>query len=216
MPPLRLLIADDHTIVRQGLRKILEGQPGWSVAAQASNGREAIDQFAAHEPHVAILDIGMPVLNGIEASQEIVRRAPAARVLMLSMHADRGYVARSIRAGARGYLLKDSADADLIRAVVAVAAGKTFLSPSISRVMIDDCGRNRGVEGVRDPYELLSSREREILQQIVEGRSGRQIAESLSISPATVETHRTRLMDKLDLHNVGELVLFAVRRGLVR
>ncbi len=215
MPPLRIVLADDHTLMRQGLRKILEERPDWEVVAEASNGREAVQQVVATRPDVAILDIGMPQLNGVEATAQVVRRCPSARVLILSMHADEAYVVRALKAGALGYLLKDSADTELIRAVAAVAAGKSFFSPAIAKVMLDDYVRHLGEKGVIDRYELLSEREREIFQLAAEGHTNKEIAALLSLSPTTVETHRAHVLQKLDIHNTAELVLYAVRRGIV-
>jgi DNA-binding NarL/FixJ family response regulator len=215
MGAVRILLGDDHTVVRQGLRKILEEQPAWQVIAQASDGREAVQQTLALLPDVAVLDIAMPLLNGIEATRQIVRRAPAVHVLILSMHAEEAYVTQAIQAGAKGYLLKDSADSDLVRGVAAVAAGTSFLSPAAAKVMLDDYLRHLSQKGIVNRYDALSEREREVLQLIAEGRSSKQVAEVLSISPATVETHRTHILQKLDVHNTAELVLHAVRRGVV-
>jgi DNA-binding NarL/FixJ family response regulator len=212
---LRILLGDDHTIVRQGLRKILEEQPDWEVVAEASSGRDAVQQALSVQPHVVILDISMPLLNGIEATKQIKRRLPSVEVLILSMHADETYITQALHAGARGYLLKDSADADLIRAVTAVAGGKSFFSPAAARVMLDDYLRHLNQKGITDRYEALSEREREIFQLVAEGRSSKEVAEVLSISPATVETHRTHILQKLDVHNTAELVLYAVRRGVI-
>jgi DNA-binding NarL/FixJ family response regulator len=215
MGAVRILLGDDHTVVRQGLRKILEEQPAWQVIAQASDGREAVQQTLALLPDVAVLDIAMPLLNGIEATRQIVRRAPAVHVLILSMHAEEAYVTQAIQAGAKGYLLKDSADSDLVRGVAAVAAGTSFLSPAAAKVMLDDYLRHLSQKGIVNRYDALSEREREVLQLIAEGRSSKQVAEVLSISPATVETHRTHILQKLDVHNTAELVLYAVRRGVI-
>ncbi len=215
MSRLRILLGDDHTIVRQGLRKILEDQPEWEVVAEACNGREAVVQALELEPDVAVLDIGMPVLSGIEATRQIVRRLPNLGVLMLSMHSDPAFVTPALQAGARGYLLKDSADTELIRGVESVAAGKSFFSPAAARVMLDDYLRHLSQKGIVDPYEALSEREREIFQLIAEGRSNKEVADLLSISVTTVETHRAHILQKLDVHNTAELVLLAVRRGVV-
>jgi DNA-binding NarL/FixJ family response regulator len=215
VPELRLLLADDHTILRHGLRKILEEQPGWQVVAEASNGRDAVRLAQETEPDVAILDLGMPLLNGTEATRQIVRRLPSTHVLVLSMHVEEAYITRALQAGARGYLVKDSADTELIRAVTAVAAGKSFFSPSAARVMLDDYVRQLADKGVADRYESLSEREREVFQLTAEGHSARETADLLSISPATVETHRTHILQKLDVHNTAELVLYAVRRGVI-
>jgi two-component system, NarL family, response regulator NreC len=216
MPRLRILLADDHTIVRQGLRKVLEERPEWEVVAEAGDGREAVRQAEQHRPDVAIVDVAMPLLNGIEATRQIAKKSPTTRVLVLSMHADDAYVIQILQAGAIGYLLKDSADVDLIQAVTAAAAGKSFFSPAIARVMLDDYVRQLADKGVTDRYETLSEREREIFQLIAEGKANKEIAALLSISPSTVETHRARIMEKLDLHSAAEIVLYAVRRGVIR
>ena len=215
MGAVRILLCDDHTVVRQGLRKILEEQPDWQVIAQARDGRQAVQQTLALLPDVAVLDIAMPLLNGIEATRQIVRRAPAVHVLILSMHAEEAYVTQALQAGAKGYLLKDSADSDLVRGVAAVAAGTSFFSPAAAKVMLDDYLRHLSEKGIVNRYDALSEREREVLQLIAEGRSSKEVAEVLSISPATVETHRTHILQKLDVHNTAELVLYAVRRGVV-
>ena len=215
MSKLRILLGDDHTLVRHGLRKILEEQPDWEVVAEASDGRESVRQALALQPDVAVLDIGMPLLNGIEASRQIARRFPNVNILILSMHAEEAYITQAMRAGARGYLLKDSADADLIRAVAAVAAGKSFFSPAVAKVMLDDYVKHLAEKGIVDRFESLSEREREIFQLIAEAYSNKEIADLLSVSPATVETHRAHILQKLDVHNTAELVLYAVRRGII-
>jgi len=216
MPRVRILLADDHTMVRQGLRKVLEERPEWEVVAEASDGREAVKLAEQHKPDVAIIDVAMPLLNGIETTRQIVRRVPATRVLVLSMHADEAYVTQILQAGATGYLLKDSADVDLMQAVGAVAIGKSFFSPAIARVMLDDYVRQLADKGITDRYESLSEREREIFQLIAEGKTNKEMAALLSVSPSTVETHRAHIMEKLDLHSAAEIVLYAVRRGVIR
>ena len=216
MSRLRILIADDHTLVRQGLRKILEGRPEWEVVAEAGTGREAVQQAIELQPDVVILDVAMPLLNGVEAVQQIQRRAPQARVLMLSMYADEAYVTRAVRAGAAGYLLKDSADVDLIRAVLVVSQGKSFFSPSVAKVILDEYVRHLSERGISDRYDALSEREREVFQLVAEGYSNKEAASLLQISPATVETHRAHVMEKLDVHTTAELVLYAVRKGVIR
>lgn len=215
MAKLRILLADDHTLMRQGLRKILEACVDWEVVAEASTGREAVREALSTEPDVVILDIGMPLLNGIEATRQILRRRPNTRVLILSMHADEAYILRALGAGARGYMLKDSADTDLIRGVTAVASGKSFFSPAVASVMLDDYVRRMAEKGIADRFDSLSEREREIFQLVAEGHSTKEIADLLSVSPATVETHRAHILQKLDVHNTAELVLYAVRRGLI-
>ncbi|OFW15487.1 MAG: DNA-binding response regulator [Acidobacteria bacterium RIFCSPLOWO2_12_FULL_67_14] len=216
MNSVRILLADDHTVVRQGLRKILEESPDWEVVAEAGDGREAVRQAEELKPDVAIIDIAMPLLNGIEATRQIVKRSPSTRVLVLTMHSDEAYVNQILQAGATGYLLKDSADVDLIQAVTAVSKGESFFSPGVARLMLDDYVRQLADKGVSDRYETLSEREREIFQLIAEGKANKEIAALLSISPSTVETHRARIMEKLDLHSAAEIVLYAVRRGVIR
>ncbi len=215
MSKLRLLLADDHGLVRHGLRKILEERPEWQVIAEAGDGREAVALTLQHRPDVAVMDIGMPLLNGIDATRQIVHKWPQARVLMLSMHKDEPYVARAFQAGVKGYLLKDSVGADLIGAVEAVSKGQPFFSPDIANKMVTDYVRRLADAKVVDPYEALSEREREIFQLIAEAYSNKDIATILGISPATVETHRARIMQKLDIHNAAEVVLYAVRRGII-
>jgi DNA-binding NarL/FixJ family response regulator len=216
MGRIRILLADDHTVVRQGLRKVLEERPDWEVVAEAGDGREAVRLAEQHKPDVAILDVSMPLLNGVEATRQIVRRAPTTRVLVLSMYADEAYVTQILQAGATGYLLKDSADVDLVQAVGEVAKGKSFFSPAIARVMLDDYVRQLADKGVTDRYESLSEREREIFQLIAEAKTNKEIASLLNVSPSTVETHRAHIMEKLDLHSAAEIVLYAVRRGVIR
>ncbi len=215
MSTLRILLADDHTIVRHGLRKILEENRDWQVVAEAGNGREAVRLAGDLQPDVAILDIGMPLLNGIEATRQIARKVPEVRILILSMHSDEAYIIQALQAGARGYLLKDTADAELIDAVVAVTRGKSFFSPAVARVMLDDYVRRLQERGITDRYDTLSEREREIFQLIVEGRTNKEIAEMLGVSPSTIETHRAHIMEKLDVHSAVEMVLYAVRKGII-
>ena len=216
MARVRILLADDHTLVRQGLRKLLEERPDWEVIAEAGDGREAVRLAEQHKPDVAILDVAMPLLNGIEATRQITRRVPGTRVLVLSMHADEAYVTQILQAGATGYLLKDSADVDLLKAVGEAARGKSFFSPAIARVMLDDYVRQLADKGVTDRYDALSEREREIFQLIAEAKTNKEIAALLNVSPSTVETHRAHIMEKLDLHSAAEIVLYAVRRGVIR
>lgn len=214
MRKLRLLLGDDHTLVRHGLRKILEEQREWEVVSEVGDGREAVREAIAHTPDVAILDVAMPLLNGIDAAQQIVRRVPETRVLMLSMHADEAYVMRALQAGATGYMVKDAAGKELLTAVASVAAGRRFFSPAIERLLQDEHGRTAS-SGFADRYETLSPREREVFQLIAEARSNKEVAVLLDISPATVETHRARILQKLDVHNIAEVVLYAVRRGII-
>jgi DNA-binding NarL/FixJ family response regulator len=210
-----LLLGDDHTLVRHGLRKILEEQPEWQVVSEVGDGREAVREAIAHKPDVAIIDVAMPLLNGIDATLQIVRRAPETRVLMLSMHAEEAYVMRALQAGATGYMVKDSAGKELLKAVEAVAAGRRYYSAAIERLVQDENASRAGASGFADRYETLSTREREIFQLIAEARSNKEVAALLDISPATVETHRARILQKLDVHNIAEVVLYAVRRGII-
>ena len=214
MPKVRILLGDDHTLVRQGFRKILEQQPDWEIVAEASDGRMAVKYALELRPDVAVLDIGMPLMNGIEATRQIVRRTDV-RVLILSMHSTEAYVVEALKAGAKGYLLKDSADVDLLRAIAAVSTGKSFFSPPVARVMLDDYVRHLAEKGIADRYDTLSEREREVFQLIAEGRSNKEIADLLSLSLTTIETHRAHILQKLDVHNTAELVLYAVRRGII-
>ncbi len=213
---IRILLADDEAMIRAGVRAILSSDPGIEVVAEAGDGREAVRQAEALKPDIAILDVAMPLLNGIETTRQITRRVPATRVLVLSMHADEAYVTQMLQAGATGYLLKDSADVDLIQAVGEVAQGRSFFSPAIARVMLDDYVRQLADKGVTDRYQSLSEREREIFQLIAEGKTNKEIASLLSISPSTVDTHRSRIMEKLDVHSAAEIVLYAVRKGVIR
>ena len=214
MKKLRILLVDDHTMVRQGLRKVLEERPEWQVI-EAGDGREAVQLAETHKPDVVVIDIAMPVLNGIEATRQILKRVPGTRVLVLSMYSDDAYVSQLLGAGASGYLLKDSADVDLLNAISAVAEDRSFFSPAVERLMRNGYTR-APAEAVRDRYETLSAREREIFQLVAESRTNREIASLLSISMGTVETHRAHIMDKLDLHSAAEIALYAVRRGIIR
>lgn len=212
----RILLADDHTLVRQGLRKILEERRDWHVVAEAKDGRAAVALALEHKPDIALIDIGMPLLNGIEVTRQIARRAPQARVIILSMHSDEVYVTQALHAGARGYLLKDSADVDLIHAVNCVMEGKSFFSPAVAKILLDDYVRGLAERGIADRYESLSEREREVFQLVAEGRGNKEIAGLLCLSPSTVETHRAHIMEKLDVHSAAEIVLYAVRKGVIR
>lgn len=215
MSKIRVFLADDHGVVRKGLRFLLERQPEMEVVGEAADGREAIDLVAELKPHVVVMDIAMPRLNGIDATSQIVKRDPSIGVIMLSMHSDEGYLIRTLAAGAKGYLLKDSAEADLVRAVEAVAQGKPFFSPAIAQTLLEDYLRQLQQRGASDSYDLLTDREKEILQLLAEGKSNKDVAAFLNLSPYTVETHRTHIMQKLNLHNTAELVLYAVRKRII-
>ena len=212
---IRILLADDHNIMRRGLRLLLEREPEFEVVAEAADGRQATERAEATNPDIVILDIAMPNMSGIEAAQRIKTLLPQAAVIILSMHSDEGYVLRALKAGAKGYLLKDSAENDLIEAIRAVSAGKAFFSPEISKILVEDYVRDMRKRGAEDSYELLTSREREILHLLAEGKSNKDIASSLNLSLYTVETHRRNLQDKLNLHSLAELILYAVRKGLI-
>jgi len=212
---IRILLADDHTIMRRGLRLLLERQPGFEVVGEAADGRQAAERAEETKPDVVMLDIAMPNMSGIEAAQRIRALLPQVAIVILSMHSDEGYVLRALKAGARGYLLKDSAESDLIEAIKAVSEGKAFFSPEISKILVEDYVRDMKKRGAEDSYELLTSREREILQLLAEGKSNKDIANLLNLSLYTVETHRRNLQDKLNLHSLAELILYAVRKGLI-
>jgi len=209
---VRILLADDHTVMRNGLRLLLERQPHLQVIGEASDGRQAVALSESSNPDVVIMDIGMPNLNGIEATRQIVNRSPRTAVAILSMHSDESYVIRALKAGARAYLLKDSAEADLLAAVRALTEGKSFFSPAISKILVEDYMRQLESRGAEDTYELLTNREREILQLLAEGRTNKEVANMLNLSLYTVETHRTHILQKLNLHSVPELILYAVRK----
>jgi DNA-binding NarL/FixJ family response regulator len=212
---IRVILADDHSVMRRGLRLILEQHEGFEVLGEASDGREAVNLAEALHPDVAVLDITMPNLNGIEAARQITEKQPNVAVVILSMHADESYVLRALKAGARGYLLKESPEADFVSAIRSVSEGKAFFSPAVSRVLVEDYVRQLQDKDIDDSYELLTPREREILQSIAEGKSNKDIANLLNLSLYTVETHRSNILKKLNLHSVPELILYAVRKGVI-
>jgi DNA-binding NarL/FixJ family response regulator len=215
MSTIRILLADDHVVMRRGIRALLERRPEFQVVAEAGDGREALQLTEAHLPHVVVADIAMPNLNGIEAARQIAQRWPQTAIVILSMHSDESYVLRALKAGARGYLLKDSPESDLIQAILAVHAGKAFFSPSISKLLVEDYMRQLQQRGADDSYELLTSREREVLQLLAEGKSNKDVAAMLNLSPHTVETHRSNILQKLNLHGTPELILYAIRKGVI-
>jgi two-component system, NarL family, response regulator NreC len=211
---LRVLLADDHSIVRRGLRSLLE-DAGISVVGEAADGLDAVRLAEEHRPDVLILDVAMPKLNGIEVAARAQKLASRPGVIMLSMHADESYIIRALAAGARGYLLKSATDEDLLPAVRAVAAGKPFFSPAVTAVLVEDYVRRLQVRGLTDSFHLLTDREKEVLQLLAEGRSNKEVATLLDLGLSTVETHRANLMQKLNLHNTAEIVLYAVRKGII-
>ena len=215
MNAVRILVADDHGVVRKGLRLILERHDGLEVIGEAADGREAVRLAEELSPDIVIMDVGMPQLNGIDATAQILHRNPRAGVIILSMHSDEGYIVRALSAGAKGYLLKDSAEEDLIQAVRIVAQGRPFFSPRITQTLLDDYVRQLRQKGLQDSYDLLTEREKEVLQLISEGKSNKEVATTLDLSVYTVETHRTNLMQKLNLHNTAEIVLYAVRKKII-
>ena len=197
------------------MRALLESEPRFEVAGEAADGREALKLCASLEPDIAIIDIAMPQLNGIDVTAQALKQSPKLKVIILSMYADESYVLRALMAGAKGYLLKEATEEDLIPAVRAVAAGKSYFSPAISRVLLEDYVRHLQRRGMQDSYDLLTDREREVLQLLAEGRSNKEVATVLDLGLSTVETHRANLMQKLDLHNTAEIVLYAVRKGII-
>ena len=215
MSAIRILLADDHGVVRKGLRFLLEQQPGMQVVGEASDGREAVTLARDLDPDVVIMDIAMPHLNGIDAAAQIVKASLKIGIIMLSMYSDEGYLVRALSAGAKGYLLKDSAEVDLVRAVQTVAQGRPFFSPRIAQMLMEEYMRTLQQHRLEDSYGLLTDREKEILQLLAEGRSNKEAAAILDLSIYTVETHRTNLMQKLNLHNTAEIVLYAVRKKII-
>ncbi|HEY3937811.1 MAG TPA: response regulator transcription factor [Bryobacteraceae bacterium] len=213
---LKLLIADDHGVVRRGLRLLLEQYPELEVAGEAANGRDVIRLAAELRPAVILMDVAMPLLNGIDAAEQILRANGQIGIILLTMHADESYVLRALNAGVKGYLLKESAEEDLLRAIKAVSQGKPFFSPAITKTLLEDYMRVLKQEGLSDTFELLTPREKEVLQLLAEGKSNKEAASILDVSLYTVESHRTNLMQKLGLHNTAEIVLYAVRKNLVR
>ncbi len=215
MRAIRILLADDHTVVRKGLRLLLESQPEFAVVADAADGREAVARAEEEKPDVVVMDIAMPVLNGIEAARQISAKQPQCAIVFLSMHSDEGYVLRALKAGARAYLLKDSAEHDLINAVKAVSEGKAFFSPAVSKMLVEDYMRQMQERKVEDSFELLTTREREVLQLLAEGKNNKEVATILNLSLYTVETHRANIFQKLNLHSSAELILYAIRKGVI-
>lgn len=213
---IRVFLADDHAILRRGVRALLTQTGRYDVVGEASDGRETVDQVESLRPEVLVLDIAMPNLNGIEAARQISQKSPSTAIIFLSMHSDESYVLRALKAGARGYLLKDTAETDLMQAIDAVAAGKAFFSPEVSKLLVEDYVNGLRQRGLEDSYELLTGREREILQLLAEGKTNKDIANRFELSVYTVDTHRANIMQKLGLHGMAELILYAVRKGIIR
>ena len=215
MGKIRVLLVDDHTVVRQGLRRILETDDEIEIVGETGDGRSATEMVQRLHPNVVVMDIALPELNGIEATRQITKRSNGTKVLILTMHADDVCVRQSLKAGARGYLLKDSEDLDLLKAVKAIGRGGSFFSPTISKVLLEGYLGDVAGQDIEDNLSLLTDREREVLQLIAEGKTNKEIAGLLAVSINTVETHRKHIMEKLDLHNTAEIVRFAVRKKVV-
>ncbi len=215
MSTTRVLIADDHPLIRSGLRALLSRESEFEVVGEAADGYQALELVEQLKPDVVMLDVSMPRLNGIDVAQKITEKTPSTRIIIVSIHSDEGYVLRALKAGAKGYLLKASPEGDILNAVRAVAAGQAYLSPEISRLLVEEYVREMRFRGVEDSYDLLSIREKEILQLLASGATNRQVAEMIHVSVATVETHRTNVFQKLGIHSLPELILYAVRKGLL-
>ncbi len=212
---IKIFLADDHTIVRQGLAKLLEAEANYEVIGEAEDGREAVNKVQKLLPDVVIMDIAMPMLNGIEATRQIKKMLPQVKIIILSMHSHDRYISELIGLGASGYLLKDASGGEIVKAVAAAMKGDVYLSPSISRRVIDDYLTLKNTSSREDLYNKLSNREREVFQMIAEGHSTKKIAEILCVSPSTVKTHRANIMEKLQLQNISLLIQFAIRLGIV-
>lgn len=212
---IRILIADDHAIIRSGLRALLAHDPEFQVVAEAADGREALELAERSQPTVAVLDISMPYLNGIDVARRLLNARQDVQVVMLTVHADESYLISALKAGARGYVLKTSAEFEVTEAVRAVSQGKAYFSPKVSRILADDYMRFLEAQHVEDPFELLTGRERQILQLLAEGQSNKDIACLLDLSPTTVICHRQHIFQKLNFHSLADLMLYAIRRGVI-
>jgi two-component system response regulator NreC len=216
MAKTRIVLADDHAILREGIRALLEDQPDMAVVGEAADGRRAVELAREQSPDLVVMDIGMPLLNGLEATRQIKREYPQVSVLVLTMHDNEEYVAQILAAGASGYVLKRAASSELVTAIRAVAAGQSYLSPAVTKLLIEGyIGRQPAAPAVVDPFDTLTAREREVLQLVAEGHTNSQIAKLLNISLKTVKAHRSNLMQKLGLHDRGELIKVAIQRGII-
>jgi two-component system response regulator NreC len=215
MHPVTILLADDHAIIRRGLRTLLEQEPGFEIVGEAANGNEAVELAERELPNVAVLDISMPVLNGLEAARRISAKLQDTQLVMLTVHADEGYLLSALKTGARGYVLKSSVESEIVEAVRAVSAGKAYFSPIVSRLLADDYIRYLESSHVEDSYDLLTARERQILQLLAEGQSNKDIATVLDLSPTTVVCHRQHIFQKLEFHSLADLILYAIRKGVI-
>jgi DNA-binding NarL/FixJ family response regulator len=216
MDALRLLVADDHEIVRKGLRSILEAQPGWQVAAEASDGREAVDKAKELKPDVTVMDIGMPSLNGLEAARQILKHDVRAKILILTMHESDPLIREVLDAGARGYVLKTDASRDLVAAVNAIRSNKTFFTAKVAQIVLDGYLDKKPKKETENAQSRLTPRQREIVQLLAEGKSSKEVAVALNLSVKTAETHRANIMRRLDCHSVSELVRYAVRNNIIQ
>ncbi len=213
---IRVLLAEDHTLVRQGFRRILEDDPRITVVGEARTGLEAIDQCKELKPDVVVMDLSMPELGGLEATAEVLKANPQIKIVILSMYSNEAYVRKAFELGAKGYILKNAIEVDLTRAVMALAEGQAYFSPGISHIVLESMKAGTFQGTSQDPYERLTLREKEVLQLIAQGKSNKEIATLLNISVNTVAVHRARVMETLDLHRTAELVLFAVKKGLIQ
>ena len=215
MRTVRILIADDHAIIRRGIRALLAHETGFEIVAEASDGREAIQLAEREMPHVAILDVSMPILNGLEAARQISSKLHDIQLIILTVHSDECYLLNALKAGARGYVLKSSAEFEIVEAVRATSQGKAYFSPKVSKVLADEYMRYLEASQVEDSYDLLTSRERQILQLLAEGKSNKDIANILDLSATTVICHRQHIFQKLNLHSLADLILYAIRKGVI-
>ena len=213
---IRVLLAEDHTLVRQGFRRILEDDPGITVVGEARTGLEAIEQCKELKPDIVVMDLSMPELGGLEATAEVLKANPQIKILILSMYSNEAYVRKAFELGAKGYILKNAIEVDLTRAVMALAEGQAYFSPGVSHIVLESMKAGTFQGTSQDPYEKLTLREKEVLQLIAQGKSNKEIATLLNISVNTVAVHRARVMETLNLHRTAELVLFAVKKGLIQ